>query len=189
MRKHYLQNAPHGVTGIRLENGEEAIYLDGEYVAGRDLQEHNENVLAIGEKIAEKLGVPFRLLTLPVPDDDEWAWNDITDTLGWGKRITLPRMMLRPVMECCINHITKEDNLILGDLGCWHEESGWLMNTGVGYLIRLDAVTNSLQRLKRLGISRTTRALIIHAIRKADISMIHFSSTGDEVDGAPVFDW
>lgn len=70
MRKHYLQHAPRGVTGIRLENGEEAIYLDGEYVAGRDLQERNEDVLALGEKIAEKLGVhsgcwrfPYRVMT------------------------------------------------------------------------------------------------------------------------------
>ena len=91
MPKYYLQNAPRGVTGIRLENGEEAIYLDGEYISGRDLQERNEDVISIGKKIAEKIGVPFQLLECPVPGDDEWAWNDITDSLGWNVEYLISR--------------------------------------------------------------------------------------------------
>ncbi|HEB4876213.1 TPA: hypothetical protein R0C45_004450 [Kluyvera ascorbata F0526] len=189
MRKHYLQHAPRGVTGLRLKNGEEAIYLDGEYVAGRDLQERNEDVLATGEKIAEKLGVPFRLLEVPVPVDDEWSWNDITDSLGWGKSIIAPRMMLRPVMECRISHITLEDNYLLQELTQSENEWPWILDTDVGYLLRLDAPSYPLLRLKRLGISRTTRALIYRAIQQADISMIHFSSVGDEVEGAEIFSW
>lgn len=189
MRKHYLQHAPRGVTGLRLKNGEEAIYLDGEYVAGRDLQERNEDVLAIGEKISEKLGVPFRLLEVPVPDDDEWSWNDITDSLGWGKSVIAPRMMLRPVMECLISHITLEDNYLLEELTQSENEWPWILNTDVGYLLRLDAPSWPLLRLKRLGISRTTRALIYRAIQQADISMIHFSSVGDSVEGAEIFSW
>ena len=189
MRKQYLQHAPRGVTGIRLESGEEAIYLDGECIAGRDLQERNEDVISIGENIAEKLGVPFRLLECPVPDDDEWSWNDITDSLGWGKRIITPRMMLRTVMECRISHITLEDNYLLQELTQSENEWPWILDTDVGYLLRLDAPTRSLLRLKRLGISRTTRALIYRAIKQADISMIHFSSVGDYVEDAPVFDW
>ncbi|MGS6463268.1 DUF5983 family protein, partial [Enterobacter intestinihominis] len=93
------------------------------------------------------------------------------------------------VLECCINHITLEDHNILDNIVFWDEDSGWLMNTGVGYLIRLDAVTNPLHRLKKMGISRTTRAFIFCAIRQADVSMIHFSAVGDHVEGAPVFEW
>lgn len=189
MPKHYLQNAPRGVVAIQLDNGDEAIYLDGDFIACCDLGEKDDPVVNLGMTLAQTMGVPFQLLTQPVPDDEEWAWYDVTDALGWGKRITLPRMMLRPVLECCINHIPAEDNFILESLGFWHEDSAWVMNTGVGFLIRLDAVTDPLHRLKKLGISRTTRALIYRAIEQADISMIHFSAVGDELDSAPLFDW
>lgn len=98
-------------------------------------------------------------------------------------------MMLRPVMECRISHITLEDNYLLEELTQSENEWPWILNTDVGYLLRLDAPSRPLLRLKRLGISRTTRALIYRAIQQADISMIHFSSVGDSVEGAPEFDW
>lgn len=189
MKKHYLQNAPRGVTGILLDNGDEAIYLDGECIACCEFAERDDSVIRTGELLARMMGVPFHLLTLPEPDDEEWCWNDITDALGWGRRIVLPRMMLRPVMECCIAHITEEDNLLLQDLSLAKHEGAWILDTEVGYLIRLEAVTRPLLRLKRLGISRSTRALIARAMRRADISMIHFSSVGEKVEGAPLFDW
>ncbi|WP_373271783.1 DUF5983 family protein [Escherichia coli] len=97
--------------------------------------------------------------------------------------------MLRPVLECSTSHITEGDNALLENLSSSHEDSGWILNSGVGYLLRLDAVYDPLIRLRRLGISRTTRALIARAIRQADISMIHFSAVGDEIEGAPTFDW
>lgn len=189
MHKHYLQNAPRGVTGIQLDNGDEAVYLDGECIACCDIGDRDDAVVGTGQRIAGKMGVPFQLLSLPVPEDEEWSWNDITDSLGWGKPLTIPRRMLRPVMECFIRHITAEDNLVLGGLAFRYEDSEWVINTSAGYLIRLDAFSNTLLRLKRAGISRTTRAFIFCAMRQADISMIHFSSAGDAVDGAPLFDW
>ncbi|MBY6260093.1 DUF5983 family protein [Phytobacter diazotrophicus] len=189
LRKHYLQNAPHGVTGIQLNNGDEAIYIDGECIACCDIGERDDAVIATGQRIAEKMGVPFHMLTLTAPDDEEWSWNDITDSLGWGKSIIMPRMMLRPVMECSIAHLTKEDNFLLQDMSLEKHEGSWIMDTGCGYLIRLEAVTNPLHRLKKLGLSRAARELIFCVIRRADISMIHFSNVGDEVDNAPIFDW
>jgi len=189
MRKHYLQNAPHGVTGIQLDNGDEAIFLDGECLASCDIGERDDAVIGTGQRIAEKMGVPFQLLSLPVPEDEGWSWDGIVASLGWGKSLTLSRMMLRPAMECCIRHITAEDKIILGDFAFRYEDSDWVISTCTGYLIRLDAVTNSLLRLKKAGLSRTTRTFIIRAIRQADISMIHFSSSADKVDGAPLFDW
>ncbi|MGS6329580.1 hypothetical protein ACVGWT_19835, partial [Enterobacter hormaechei] len=91
MTKYYLQNAPLGVTAIQLDNGEEAIYLNGEFIACCDLNERDDPVIGMGEILAEKIGVPFRLLTLPVPDDEEWSWNDVTDSLKWGPRVVLSR--------------------------------------------------------------------------------------------------
>ncbi len=189
VKKHYLQNAPRGVTALKLDNGDEAIYLDGDFIACCDFADRDAAVIGLGMQLSRVMGVPFQLLTLPVPENEEWCWNEITDELGWGMRIELPRMMLRPVMECCISHITLEDNFLLGELSVSEEESPWILDTDVGYLLRLDAVTRPLLRLKRYGISRAMRALISRAMQQADISMIHFSSVGDEVEGAQVFDW
>lgn len=189
MPKYYLQNAPRGVTAIQLDNGDEAVYLDGEFIACCDLGERDDPVIGLGEILARSMGVPFRLLTLPVPDVEDWSWNDVTDALNWGARVQLPRMMLRPVLECSTSHITEADNALLENLSSSDEDSGWILNSGVGHLLRLDAVYDPLIRLRRLGISRTTRALIARAIRQADISMIHFSSVGEEIEGAPTFDW
>lgn len=189
MRKHYLENAPRGVAGIKLDNGDQAIFLDGEIISRCDMSEYDDPVIGTGLRLAEKMGVPFHLLTLPVPEREGWTWNDITDSLEWGKSLTLPSMMLRPVMECCISHLTEDDNILLQDLSLNKHEGSWIMDTDYGYLIRLDAVTSPLHHLKKLGLSRAARALIYSAIRRADISMIHFSSLGNEVAGAPVFDW
>lgn len=189
MSTHYLQHAPRGVTAIQLDNGDEAIYLNGDFIACCDQGDGDAPVLALGRTLAAVMDVPFQLLTHSVPEDEEWAWNDITDALGWGNRITLPRMVLRPVLECCISHITEEDNYVLQDLTQSENEWPWILDTDVGYLLRLDAVTRPLLRLKRLGLSRTTRTLIFRAIQRTDVSMIHFSSVGDYVDGAAVFDW
>lgn len=187
--KKFTHNAPYGVTVIQLDNGDEALYLHGECLACAGFAERDDPVCGLGERLAETLGIPFRLLELPVPDDEEWAWNDVVSSLGWGRTEVLDRMMVRPVLECCINHITEEDNIILESLGFWHEESGWLLNTGVGYLIRLDAVTRPLHRLKKLGISRTTRGGIFNVRRRTDVSMIHFSQVGEELPGVETFNW
>ena len=55
MTKYYLQNAPRGVTAIQLDNGEEAIYLNGEFIAYCDLNERDDPVIGMGEILAEKL--------------------------------------------------------------------------------------------------------------------------------------
>ena len=56
----------------------------------------------------------------------------MVSSLVWGRMRVLDRMVVRPVLECCIYYIAEEDNMILESLGFWHEKSGWLMSTGVG---------------------------------------------------------
>lgn len=182
-------NAPYGVTAIQLENGDEAFYLHGEFVECADFSNRDEPVLPLAERIAFVLGVPHLLLILPVPDSEGWSWNDVVTSLGWGKSIDLSGMKLRPVLECCISHITETDNLLLSDLCLEKFEGSWIMDTDVGYLIRLDARSRVLLRMKKLGVSRSTRELIYRYIKQAKISMIHFSSVGEELDGSPTFDW
>lgn len=69
--KKYTEHAPYGVTAIQLDNGDEAIYLHGECLACADFAMKDDSVSGIGERLSGTLGVPFCLLTLPVPDDDE----------------------------------------------------------------------------------------------------------------------
>ncbi|WP_337263702.1 MULTISPECIES: DUF5983 family protein [unclassified Serratia (in: enterobacteria)] len=187
--KKYTEYAPFGVTAIQLDNGDEAIYLHGECIACADMGQRDDPVIDTGERLATTLGVPFHLLSLPVPDDSEWAWNDVVATLGWGKSVTLPRMVIRPVLECSTSHITEDDNILLAELSREKFEGEWIVNTGVGYLIRLEARMHPLKHLKRFGLSRTSRRLIIQSMRQADISMIHFSLVGEELPNFETFDW
>lgn len=187
--KKFTENAPYGVTAIQLDNGDEAVYLHGECLACADMGERDDAVIGIGERLAGVLGVPFRLLTLPVPDDEEWSWNDVVSALGWGKSMELPRMMIRPVLECSTSHITEEDNALLAELCREKHEGEWIADTGVGYLIRLDARTHPLMLLKRFGLSRAARWLIRQGMKHADISMIHFSQAGDELEPFETFNW
>lgn len=189
MMKSYAENAPYGVTAIQLENGDEAFYLHGEFVACADMGERDDYVIPLAEHLASVMGVPFKLIECSVPDDEEWAWNDVVASLGWGKSISLSGMRLRPVLECCISHITEDDQLLFNDISLEKFEGSWIIDTDVGYLIRLEARSRALLRLKNLGVSRTTRQLIYRYVKQANISMIHFSQVGEKLEGSPVFDW
>lgn len=187
--KTMMLNAPYGVTAIRLDNGDEAIYLHGECIACATVRDGELPVTATGERLAAVMDVPFRLLTLPVPDDDEWAWNDVVDALGWGQRVTLPRRAVCPVLECSTAHMTRADSELMAELCREKFEGEWIMDTGVGFLIRLDARTHPVMRLKYFGVSRDARRLIVWAMKRLRISMIHFSQVGDELATAATFDW
>lgn len=182
-------NAPYGVTAIRLDNGDDAIYLHGECIACADAGEGDAPVTGSGERLAAAMGVPFRLLELPVPDDEAWAWNDVVDVLGWGKRITLPRCAVCPVLECSTAHMTLADSELLRELSREKFEGEWIMDTGVGFLIRLDARMHPVMHLKRFGLSRAARRLIVLAMKQLRISMIHFSQVGEELTISETFDW
>lgn len=181
--------APHGVTVIQLDNGDEALYLYGECLACASFADKDDPVSGTGERLAETLGVPFRLLSLPIPEDEEWAWNDIIASLGWGKTLTLGTMVMRPVLECSISHLTLADHYLLSDLTHERYFREWVHDTGVGFMLRLDAVRFPVLKLKREGLSDAARRIIVHSQQHASISMIHFSSVGDELDGVPTFGW
>lgn len=182
-------NAPFGVTAIQLHNGDEALYLHGENLAGSCFSAKDDSVVFMGERLANVLGIPFQLLTMDAPEAEGWCWNDIVMGLGWGKSITLSNMVVRPVVECCISHVTEEDNLIFSDLSRKLNEDDWILDTDVGYLIRLDARTFPLLELKKKGLSGAARWLIYQCMKRANVSMIHFSQAGDMLEGVATFDW
>jgi len=95
-------------------------------------------------------------------------------------------------IQCSTAHITEEDNSLLHALSQQHQAYGdaeWVHYTGSGYLIRLDAWTFPVLRLKREGLSRACRRLIVTLMRRYDITTLHFDAFGELLPGVEIFDW
>ncbi|EGE2274336.1 hypothetical protein DL730_08180 [Escherichia coli] len=89
-------------------------------------------------------------------------------------------------------HITETDNAWLYSLS--HQtsdfgESEWIHFTGSGYLLRTDAWSYPVLRLKRLGLSKTFRRLVVTLIRRYGVSLIHLDASAECLPGLPTFDW
>ncbi|AXY35661.1 DUF5983 family protein [Yersinia pseudotuberculosis] len=95
-------------------------------------------------------------------------------------------------IQCSTAHITDADNALLHTLSQQYQDYGdteWVHYTGSGYLIRLDARAFPVLRLKRRGLSKACRKLLVTLIRRYAISTIHFDSFGDILPGFTIFDW
>ncbi|MDK9365465.1 DUF5983 family protein [Lelliottia wanjuensis] len=93
---------------------------------------------------------------------------------------------------CSTAHITSEDNALLHALSQQSEAYGdaeWVHYTGSGYLLRLDAWSFPVLRLKRLGLSKACRRLVVTLQRRYALSLIHFDAFGELLPGFDVFDW
>ena len=95
-------------------------------------------------------------------------------------------------IQCSTAHITEEDNAQLFTLSHQHEdfgESEWILYTGSGYLLNLGAWSFPVLRLKRLGLSKACRRLVITLIRRYAASIIHLDASGEVLPGFATFDW
>ncbi|MFG6654910.1 DUF5983 family protein [Scandinavium sp. M-37] len=95
-------------------------------------------------------------------------------------------------IQCSTAHITEEDNSLLHALSQQYQDYGdaeWVHYTGSGYLIRLDAWTFPVLRLKREGLSRACRRLIVTLTRRYGITTVHFDAFGELLPGVETFDW
>ena len=95
-------------------------------------------------------------------------------------------------IRCSTAHITEKDNAWLYSLS--HQtsdfgESEWIHFTGNGYLLRTDAWSYPVLRLKRLGLSKTFRRLVITLIRRYGVSLIHLDASAECLPGLPTFNW
>jgi len=93
---------------------------------------------------------------------------------------------------CSTAHITSGDNALLYTLSHEAQEYGdaeWIHFTGSGYLIRLDAWSFPLLRLKRLGLSKACRRLVITLISRYGIGLIHLDAFGELLPGFDTFEW
>ncbi|EFJ3310754.1 hypothetical protein G5I73_000798 [Escherichia coli] len=105
---------------------------------------------------------------------------------------TPPPFTILAGIRCSTAHITETDNAWLYSLS--HQtsdvgESEWIHFTGSGYLLRTDAWSYPVLRLKRLGLSKTFRRLVVTLIRRYGVSLIHLDAGAECLPGLPTFDW
>ncbi|EFF9654113.1 TPA: DUF5983 family protein [Escherichia coli] len=105
---------------------------------------------------------------------------------------TLPPFATLAGIRCSTAHITEKDNAWLYSLS--HQtsdvgESEWIHFTGSGYLLRTDAWSYPVLRLKRLGLSKTFRRLVITLARRYGVSLIHLDASAECLPGLPTFNW
>ncbi|HED2997080.1 TPA: hypothetical protein R4Z75_003213 [Citrobacter freundii] len=95
-------------------------------------------------------------------------------------------------IRCSTAHITEADNNLLFTLSHQYEDHGdseWIMYTGSGYLLHLDAWSFPVLRLKRLGLSKTCRRLVVALMRRYAASIVHLDACGEVLPGFATFDW
>jgi hypothetical protein len=105
-------------------------------------------------------------------------------TLPTGARIT--------GIQCSTAHITDDDNSRLYHASHQREDYGngeWCHFTGTGYLIRLNAWRHPVLRLKRSGLSKNGRRLIITLMKQHHITFLHLDAAGEILPGFALFDW
>ncbi|QKJ89324.1 hypothetical protein PMPD1_4426 (plasmid) [Paramixta manurensis] len=67
---------------ITLDNGDEAFYINGDFITCADGASRDPSVIDLARNVARAAGYPLRCFELPVPDDDEWCWNDVEEKLA-----------------------------------------------------------------------------------------------------------
>ena len=105
---------------------------------------------------------------------------------------TLPPFATLAGIRCSTAHITEKDNAWLYSLS--HQtsdvgESEWIHFTGSGYLLRTGAWSYPVLRLKRLGLSKTFRRLVVALTRRYGVSLIHLDASAECLPGLPTFNW
>lgn len=104
----------------------------------------------------------------------------------------LPTAIRFAGIQCSTAHITHADSTLLFQASHQHEEYGnaeWIHFTGTGYLLRLSAWSFTVLRLKRLGLSKPCRRLIVTLIQLHGINMLHLDAAGDVLPTFATFDW
>ena len=59
---HYISRAPHGVACIRLDNGDEALFVNGELISSCTASELYPRIIASGLNLSTALSLPFKQL-------------------------------------------------------------------------------------------------------------------------------
>lgn len=94
-------------------------------------------------------------------------------------------------IQCSTAHITEADNTLLYKLSHQHEEFGeseWILYTGSGYILRLGAWTFPVLPLKRLGVSKACRRLVVTLMCRYAAGIVYLDAFGEVLPGFATFD-
>lgn len=69
------------LTCIELDNGEFAVYINHHYLGSEDASSERLCLGEILEQLSRLPGVEVQTLHEPVPEDEDWCWNDIADRM------------------------------------------------------------------------------------------------------------
>ena len=95
-------------------------------------------------------------------------------------------------IQCSTAHITEADNTLLFTLSHQNEDFGdseWILYTGSGYLLHLGAWSFPVLRLKRLGLSKACRRLLVTLMRRYAAGIVHLDAFGEVLPSFTTFDW
>lgn len=95
-------------------------------------------------------------------------------------------------IQCNTGHITSEDNAILDQISLQRHDGGnndWILYTGYGFILRLNARLHPVLELKRIGLSKDSRRLVTTLIQRYGIDILHLDAAGDLLPGFATFDW
>ncbi|EKN3687318.1 DUF5983 family protein [Yersinia alsatica] len=95
-------------------------------------------------------------------------------------------------LQCSTAHITEDDNALLYRISHCQtafSDGEWLLYTGTGYLLRLDAWTHPVLRLRQLGLSKACRRLVTTLMKHHGLTYLHIDALGNVLPGFDTFDW
>ncbi|EEQ6999054.1 DUF5983 family protein [Escherichia coli] len=150
----------------------------------------NVQALNMGRIVVDVDGVNLAKL-INVACDNGYSLRVVDESDRVSTDCTPPFAALTGI-RCSTAHITAKDNAWLYSLS--HQtsdfgESEWIHFTGSGYLLRTDAWSYPVLRLKRLGLSKTFRRLVVTLIQRYGVSLIHLDVSAECLPDLPTFDW
>ncbi len=150
----------------------------------------NMQALNMGRIVVDVDGIELAELINVVCDNGHFL--RVVDESDRTSTDCMPPFAALTGIRCSTAHITAKDNAWLYSLS--HQtrdfgESEWIHFTGSGYLLRTDAWSYPVLRLKRLGLSKPFRRLVVTLIRRYGVSLIHLDASAEYLPGLPTFDW
>ncbi|HHQ6567277.1 TPA: DUF5983 family protein [Serratia fonticola] len=100
--------------------------------------------------------------------------------------------LLRFGLQCSTAHLSEGDNALLYQISHCQDafsDGEWIAFSGTGYLLRLEAWTHPVLRLKRLGLSKTCRYLVTTLMKRHQLSYLHIDALGEVLPDFTTFDW
>ncbi len=71
---------------ISLENGDTAIVVNGRLVQSLDAGDQGPSLADVAESLAASLNVQLQSISMAVPPDSDWNWDDVIELLPPGAR-------------------------------------------------------------------------------------------------------